>query len=124
MLGRMLDAWAVWLLVVGLAVGVAATFVLLVRLPRAEDDIGPEERSAEADWIAGVIEDGGGVAPVALVEEVLELHQAYLGLRRPPIPPSRTTGSAAGPPPQGLPPGSGYPPPGYAPPPPGPRDRI
>jgi hypothetical protein len=78
MLSDMLDGWALWLLLVGLGIGGAVTWVLLVRLPRDEADVGPEERSAEAAWIAATIERGGGVAPRSFVEEVLDLHQAYL----------------------------------------------
>ena len=70
---------------------------------------------------SGTIEYHGGVAPVSLVEEVLDLHAAYLSLQRPPA-----LSSSSGPPP--LPPAAhvpppGYPPPGYAPPPAPPRSR-
>jgi len=117
----MIDAWGAWLLLVGLVIGVAVTAVLLVRLPRREDDLDPAERRSEAGWIAGTIEYHGGVAPVSLVEEVLDLHAAYLSLQRPPA-----LSSSSGPPP--LPPAAhvpppGYAPPGYAPPPAPPRSR-
>ncbi len=130
MLAGMIEAWGVWLLVVGLAIGAATAAVLLVRLPREEDDVSVYERRTEAGWIAGTIERHGGIAPTALVEEVLDLHGAYLRARRPPatspMPPVPPTMQA---PPSfpGRPPGppAGYspPPPGYAPPPPPPRGR-
>ncbi len=106
MLAGMIDSWALWLLFVGLAVGAAGVAVLLVRLPREDDDIGPLERQTEAAWIAFTIERHGGVAPASLVEEVLELHSAYLAAPRPPVP----AGVSAPP----------VPPPPMAPPPPPP----
>jgi hypothetical protein len=84
--------------------------VALVRLPRRDDDVDTTERTTEAAWISAVIEHNGGVAPALLVEEVLELHTAYLRQARPPVPPDAGLGgwpTAAAPP--------GYAPPGYAP---------
>jgi hypothetical protein len=112
MLAAMIEGWVLWLLLVGLAIGAAATWVLMVRLPREEDDIGLAERHSEATWIATTIERHGGVAPPSFVEEVLDLHQAYLSAPRvstapmppPPLPP-------LAPPPQARP---TQPPPGQA----------
>jgi hypothetical protein len=67
-----------WLFVVGVAIGIVVTLVAVVRLPRGEADVSDQERHTEATWISDIIERHGGVAPVLLVEEVLELHQAYL----------------------------------------------
>ncbi len=108
----MIEAWGVWLLLVGLAIGAGTMAVLLVRLPRQEDDVDPRERQVEAAWIGGIIERHGGIAPTLLVQEILDLHGAYLRVQRPPVPPP---GRAPVPPPT-----PGYPPPlpGYAPPPP------
>ena len=123
----MIDAWGVWLLLLGLVIGVAVTAVLLVRLPRREDDLDPAERRTEAGWIAGTIERHGGIAPVSLVEEVLDLHAAYLDLQRPPAPPRPSSGAPPLPPAAHVPPPGyappGYAPPGYAPPPAPPRSR-
>ena len=116
MLAAMMEAWTIWLLFVGLGIGVAGTWVLLVRLPRKEDDVSPYERRAEAGWIAGIIERHGGVAPESFVEEVLDLHQAYLRAQRPPAPPPYAP-PPGGPPNAAPPPGHAPPPPGYAPPP-------
>jgi hypothetical protein len=121
-----IDAWEVWLLLVGFAVGAALVGLALLRLPRAEDDVDEGERETEAEWIADLIERHGGVAATSLVEEVLDLHAAYLTLQRPPVP---ATGSVAGryppspgmPPP--LPPGPQGLPPTYPPPPPRPGPR-
>jgi len=74
----MIEAWVLWVFIVGLVAGGAIIGLLMVRLPRAEDDVDAPERTAEAAWISAVIERGGGVAPASLVEEVLDLHQAYL----------------------------------------------
>jgi hypothetical protein len=82
MLHDMMDGWALWLLVVGLVLGAVIAGLLLVRLPRDESDVAPDERPVEAAWIAATIERRGGVAPASFVEEVLDLHQAYL--RSPP----------------------------------------
>jgi hypothetical protein len=73
-----------------------------VRLPRADDDVGDNERRSEATWIAHAIERGGGVAPPSFVEEVLELHQAYLSESRVPLP--RGAGAPPMPPPRSAPP--------------------
>lgn len=112
----MLDSWALWLLLVGLGIGAAGSWLLLVRLPRDETDVGPDERSAEAAWIAATIERGGGVAPQTFVEEVLDLHHAYLQAPRaasdrpgpdqpatPPAGPDLRPPAAPGPPPRSLP---------------------
>ena len=103
----MIDGWVLWLVLVGLAIGGIVAAVLLVRLPRDEADVGAAERRDEAAWISATIERHGGVAPVILVEEVLDLHQAYL--RDP-----RLGREPSAPPP----PLSAYPPPQLQPPPP------
>jgi HAMP domain-containing protein len=72
------EQYIVWALVVGVVVGAALYWFALGRLPRETDDIKPAERVAEAGWISRTIEQRGGVAPVDLVEEVLDLHSAYL----------------------------------------------
>ena len=72
------DGYAWWLVIVGIAIGIALVWLVIVRLPRTEDDVDEEERLVEAGWISRTIEAWGGVAPTALIDEVLELHQAYL----------------------------------------------
>jgi hypothetical protein len=133
----MIDAWTMWLIFAGLAIGVFATWLLLVRLPRGEDDVSIAERRDEARWIGATIERHGGVAPLPFVEEVLDLHQAYLRTPRaaadapvvpaspaqgsPPIhaqPAAATPGLPAPPQPVAVAPPGGSPPPrGVAPPP-------
>ncbi len=114
MLPCMIEAWVLWVLLVGLAAGGVVTWLLMVRLPRAEDDVSPAERPAEAAWISAVIERYGGVAPPSLVEEVLDLHQAYLRdprLARPPTAPLGRDQAGLPPPPMGMLPPAGSPPP-------------
>lgn len=129
MLATMMDGWALWLLLVGLAVGAAGAAMLFVRLPREDDDIGSAERRMEAAWIAATIERHGGIAPESLVEEVLDLHGSYLaaprpalpaGASAPPVPPLPVAPLQVPPAPGMAPPAPGMapPPPGMAPPPP------
>ena len=118
----MIDAWMLWLVLVGLAIGLIVAWLLLVRLPPDESDASPSERRAEAAWIRGTIEFHGGIAPQTLVEEILDLHEAYLrdaaqprmNPPRPPLPPA--SGPPQRPPVGGPPP----PPPSYPAPPRGP----
>ena len=72
------DGFAWWLVVLGIAVGVALVWLVIARLPRDESDVGEAEREVEAAWISRTIGAYGGLAPEPLVEEVLELHQHYL----------------------------------------------
>jgi hypothetical protein len=70
------DTW--WLLILGIAIGASVALLMTLRLPRRDDDLGRAERVAEASWISATIERDGGIAPHALVEEILDLHRAYL----------------------------------------------
>lgn len=115
----MVATWVLWLFVLGVAVGAVVVAVAVVRLPRRDDDVGAAERPTEAAWISAVIERNGGVAPALLVEEVLELHGAYLRQARPPVPPDAGPWAPVAAPPGWAPPGSAPPgsaPPGSAPP--------
>jgi hypothetical protein len=76
------DGYLWWLILVGAVVTLAVIWVFATRLPRAEQDVGEDERRAEAAWIGETIERFGGIAPVDLVEEVLELHAEYLASPR------------------------------------------
>jgi len=72
------DGYMWWLVLVGLGVGVALTWLSVVRLPRHEYDVDAVEREEEAALIAWTIESRGGVCPAPLAHEVLDLHQDYL----------------------------------------------
>jgi hypothetical protein len=73
------DGYAWWLVLVGLGVGVALTWLSVVRLPRHEYDVSGDERDEEASLIAATIESRGGICPAPLALEVLDLHAEYLG---------------------------------------------
>jgi hypothetical protein len=82
---RMNEGFAWWLLIAGIGIGVALSWLIMGRLRRADDDVDDLERVEEAAWISRSIGAYGGVAPPALVEEILELHRHYLegpGLER------------------------------------------
>jgi HAMP domain-containing protein len=72
------EQYIVWALVVGIAIGAALYWFAFGRVPRRTDDLAAPERVAEAALISHTIEARGGVAPVDLVEEVLDLHASYL----------------------------------------------
>jgi hypothetical protein len=72
------DGFAWWLLVLGIAIGVAVVWLIMLRLPRNDADLDEDELAREAGWISRTIHAYGGVAPEPLVEEVLELHHQYL----------------------------------------------
>ena len=72
------DGYTWWLVVLGIAIGVAVVWLAAVRLPRRDDDQSDAERVAEARWISTTIERDGGIAPQELVEEILDLHRGYL----------------------------------------------
>ncbi|CAN5746127.1 hypothetical protein BH23CHL8_BH23CHL8_06570 [soil metagenome] len=83
-----MDGYGWWLIVLGMAIALALVWLFGARLSRDESDVAYPERLAEAAWISRTIERNGGIAPVPLVEEVLELHQVYLAdprLAQPPI---------------------------------------
>ena len=93
----MTEQYIGWALVVGIALGAAVVWFVLGRLPRRSEDVTVEERAAEARWISQAIESRGGIAPPALVDEVLELHTRYLEgppLDVRPTPPILVTGRA------------------------------
>jgi hypothetical protein len=90
------DGYMWWLVIVGVVIGVALVGLMSIRLPRQEDDVSEDERVTEAGWISRTIEEWGGIAPAPLVEEVLELHQAYLGTAPVPGPPAEEPGAYSG----------------------------
>ncbi|HWH24518.1 MAG TPA: hypothetical protein VNW68_06455 [Candidatus Limnocylindria bacterium] len=70
----MTEQYIGWALVVGLALGGALVWFAIGRIPRAADELTPDERRAEAEWLSAEINSRGGVAPVELVDEILDLH--------------------------------------------------
>jgi hypothetical protein len=74
----MSDPFAFWVFLVLLSVTVAVIWLFTGRVRRMEDDVEAGERASEAVWISGTIEAAGGDVPVAVVDQVLELHRRYL----------------------------------------------
>ena len=67
-----------WALSLGLVAGAAAVWFALGRLPRRSDDVGDQEREAEAAWISSVIHGEGAAITPATAERVIDLHTQYL----------------------------------------------
>ena len=70
-----------WLLLVGIVVGGALTWLVLADSNRREREIGDEERTAEAGWIARSL--GDPVVDAEVAESVLRAHRRYLGFPPP-----------------------------------------
>ena len=67
-----------WLLIVGLVLGAALTWLVMSESVRRDLDITASEQRGEARWIATVVTAAGrGIAPER-VEEILRLHREYL----------------------------------------------
>ncbi len=70
-----------WLLIVGVVVGGALTWLILADSRRRDEEIGEAEVAAEAGWIARLIDDPQLDADRA--EQVLRAHRRYLGFPPP-----------------------------------------
>lgn len=68
----------VWLLILGVALGAAFTWLIIGTVARSDDDVAAAERPGEARWITRTIEEHGGRAPTDLVEQILLLNRRYL----------------------------------------------
>ena len=67
-----------WLLIVGLVVGGALVWFVLMDVRRREADIDAVEGPREAAWLSAVLRDEGhDVSPIAAAR-LLELHRRYL----------------------------------------------
>ena len=67
-----------WLLIVGLVVGAALTWLVMADLTRRDPDIDAAEQASEARWIATILTDSGQPIAADHVSEVLRLHRDYL----------------------------------------------
>lgn len=67
-----------WLLLVGLVAGAALTWLVLADSRRREREVGEEERSAEAGWIARTLAGGPDAVSPEAAEAVLRAHRRYL----------------------------------------------
>jgi hypothetical protein len=70
-----------WLLIVGVVVGGALTWLVLTDSRRREDEVTDEELAAEAGWIARTLGDARLDADRA--ERVLRAHRRYLSFAPP-----------------------------------------
>jgi hypothetical protein len=84
-----------WLLIVGLVLGAALTWLVMADLTRRDEDIDAAERAGEARWIATILTDSGHPIAPDRVEEVLRLHGDYL-TAPPPDDPSAQPGDDDG----------------------------
>ena len=70
-----------WLLIVGVVVGVALTWLVLADLNRRDQELGDQELKAEAGWMARSL--GEPRLDAELAERVLLAHRRYLGFPPP-----------------------------------------
>jgi hypothetical protein len=88
-----------WLLIVGLVLGAALTWLVMADLSRSDADVNTAERAGEARWIATILPDAGRPIAAERVEDVLRLHGEYLAALPPddPDPSPAAPGGAARP---------------------------
>jgi hypothetical protein len=67
-----------WLLIVGLVVGAALTWLVMADSSRREADITEAERPSEAVWIAAIMSAAGHPTEPRRIEDVLRLHSEYV----------------------------------------------
>jgi hypothetical protein len=67
-----------WLLIVGLVVGAALTWLVMSESARRDIDETEEEQRGEARWISSLVSGAGRQIPPERVEEILRLHREYL----------------------------------------------
>jgi hypothetical protein len=67
-----------WLLIVGLVIGAALTWLVMAESARRDADVGEDERRGEAVWIASMLSSPDRPVEPRRVEEILRLHGEYL----------------------------------------------
>jgi hypothetical protein len=67
-----------WLLIVGLVLGGALTWLVMSESVRRDIDITEAEQRGEARWIATTLSAAGRAVEPERVEEILRLHRDYL----------------------------------------------
>ena len=77
-----------WLLIVGLVLGAALTWLVIAETTRTDADLTDTEQRGEALWIASVLTSSGRPTDDVRVEEILQLHREYLAAPPPDDPPS------------------------------------
>jgi hypothetical protein len=83
-----------WLLIVGLVLGAALTWLVMAESTRTDADLTETEQRGEALWIASMLTSSGRPTEDASVEEILQLHREYLAAPPPDDPPSTTEATA------------------------------
>jgi hypothetical protein len=86
-----------WLLIVGLVLGAALTWLVIAESTRTDADLTETEQRGEALWIASVLTSSGRPTDDARVEEILQLHREYLSAPPPDDPPSTATSTGEAP---------------------------
>ena len=67
-----------WLLIVGLVIGAALTWLVMAESTRRDADVTESEQRSEALWIASMLSSAGAPTDSRRVEEILRLHREYL----------------------------------------------
>jgi hypothetical protein len=67
-----------WLLIVGLVLGAALTWLVMAESTRRDADVTESEQRGEALWIASMLSSSGRTTDSAGIEEILRLHREYL----------------------------------------------
>ncbi|HEX5013253.1 MAG TPA: hypothetical protein VFV72_03765 [Candidatus Limnocylindrales bacterium] len=67
-----------WLLIVGLVIGAALTWLVMAESARRDADVGDDERRSEAVWISSLLSSPDQPVEPRRVEEILRLHAEYL----------------------------------------------
>ena len=80
----MIAEFNVWLLIVGLVVGVGLTWLVLADTRRRDVDVEEREQADEAAWLADAMAAEGEPVPPEVAERILRLHRVYLGIGDPP----------------------------------------
>ena len=84
-----------WLLIVGLVLGAALTWLVIAETTRTDADLTDTEQRGEALWIASVLTSSGRPTDDARVEEILQLHREYLAAPPPDDPASTPAAEVA-----------------------------
>jgi hypothetical protein len=67
-----------WLLIVGLVIGAALTWLVMSESVRRDIDVTEAEQRGEARWISTLVSGAGRPIAPERVEEILRLHREYL----------------------------------------------
>jgi hypothetical protein len=81
-----------WLLIVGLVLGAALTWLVMSESIRRDIDITESEQRGEAQWIASILSGADRPVDAERVEEILRLHREYLAAPPPDDPIVEDTG--------------------------------